>query len=126
MLCLRDGRRARALAAPALRWSYGELLRATTPVLERLWPSYEHERDIGRFRRLLKLGARLSVLELAGLAVVGSPDECLARIERYARAGVTHLLCSVGAGGVPTEVVRESLECIATDLLPRLARRPAD
>jgi alkanesulfonate monooxygenase SsuD/methylene tetrahydromethanopterin reductase-like flavin-dependent oxidoreductase (luciferase family) len=126
MLCLRDGRRARALAAPALRWSYGELLRATTPVLERLWPSYEHERNIGRFRRLLKLGARLSVLELAGLAVVGSPDECVARIERYARAGVTHLLCSVGAGGVPTEVVRESLECIATDVLPRLARPPAD
>jgi len=122
MLCLRDGRRARSLAAPALRWSYGELLRATTPVLERLWPSYTHERNIGRFRRLLRLGTRLSVLELAGLAVVGTPNECVERIRRYERAGVTHLLCSIGAGALPTEVVRESLECIATDVLPALQR----
>ena len=123
MLCLRDGRRARSLAAPALRWSYGELLRATMPVLERLWPSYAHERNIGRFRRLLRLGARLSVLELAGLAVVGTPQECIERIGRYHEAGVTHLLCSIGAGALPTKVVRESLECIATDVLPALRPR---
>jgi alkanesulfonate monooxygenase SsuD/methylene tetrahydromethanopterin reductase-like flavin-dependent oxidoreductase (luciferase family) len=122
MLCLRDGRRARTLAGPALRWSYGELLRVTAPVLERLWPSYEHVRDIGRFRRLLALGARLPVLELAGLAIVGSPAECLQRMRRYQEAGVTHLLCSIGAGALPTDLVCESLECIATDVLPILAQ----
>ncbi len=120
MLCLPDGRRARALAAPALRWSYGQLLRVTAPVLERLLPSYEHFRELGRFRRLLAMGARLPLLELAGLAVVGSPDECLERLRRYRDAGVTHLLCAIGGGALPTEVVRESLECIAAELLPRL------
>lgn len=121
LLCLPDRARARELAAPALRWSYGELLRVTAPVLERLWPSYEHMHQLGRFRRLFKLGARLRVLELAGLAIVGTPAECLERIERLREAGVTHLLCSIGAGAVPTDVVRESLECIASDVLPRLA-----
>lgn len=121
LLCLPDGARARALAAPALRWSYGELLRVTTPVLERLLPSYEHFRDVGRFRRLFALGARLSVLELAGLAVVGTPDHCVERISQFREAGVTHLLCFIGAGALPTEVVRESLECIASEVLPRLA-----
>lgn len=121
MLCLRDGRRARALAAPAFRWSYGELLRITAPVLERLWPSYEQLRDLGRFRRLLALGTRLSVLELAGLAVVGTPEQCIARMRRYRDEGVTHLLCSIGAGALPSDVVRESLECIAHDVLPALA-----
>lgn len=120
MMCLRDGARARALAAPALRWSYGELLRVTAPVLERLVPSYGHFRELGRFRRLFELGARMRVLELAGLVVVGTPAHCLERMERLREAGVTHLLCSIGAGAVPTEVVRESLECIATDVLPRL------
>lgn len=120
MLCLEDGERARALAGPALRWSYGELLRVTAPVLERLVPSYEHFRELGRFRRLFKLGARLRVLELAGLAIVGTPSHCLERMARLKEAGVTHLLCSIGAGAVPTEVVRESLECIASDVLPRL------
>lgn len=112
MLCLRDGARARALAAPALRWSYGELLRVTAPVLERLVPSYEYFRELGRFRRLFKLGARMRVLELAGLVIVGTPAHCIERIGRLRAAGVTHLLCSIGAGAVPTEVVRESLECI--------------
>jgi alkanesulfonate monooxygenase SsuD/methylene tetrahydromethanopterin reductase-like flavin-dependent oxidoreductase (luciferase family) len=121
MLCLRDGRRARELAAPAMRWSYGELLRITEPVLATLWPSYEQLRELGRFRRLFKAGARLSVLELAGLAIVGTPTQCLERIARYRDAGVTHLLCSIGAGAVPAEVVRESLECIASDVLPALA-----
>ena len=46
--------------------------------------------------------------------------ECLARIRRYRDAGVTHLLCSIGAGALPTEIVRESLECIAADVLPAL------
>ncbi len=124
MLCLRDGKRARELAAPAMRWSYGELLRATAPVLETLWPSYEQLHELGRYRRLFKLGARLSVLELVGLAVVGTPAQCLERIARYRDAGVTHLLCSIGAGALPTDVVRESLECIASDVLPALADAP--
>lgn len=124
MLCLRDGRRARALAGPAMRWFYGELLRVTAPVLERLLPGYEHFRDLGRFRRLMHAGARLSMLELAGLVVVGTPAQCLARIRPYRDAGVTHLSCAVGAGALPTEVVRESLECIASDVLPALAGAP--
>lgn len=125
MLCLRDGRRARELAAPAMRWFYGELLRVTGPVLEKLLPSYEQFRDLGRFRRLLRFGARPRVLELAGLTAVGTPEECVARLKRYEDAGVTHLLCAVGAGALPTEIVRESLECIAAEVLPAFADSPA-
>ncbi len=121
VLCLPDERRARALAAPALRWSYGELLRVVAPVLERLVEGYEPFRDIGRFRRLLAAGARLPLLELAGLAVVGTPRQCISRLRRYAEAGVTHLLCSIGAGALPDDVVRESLECIAAEVMPALA-----
>ena len=122
MLCLPDGRRARRLAAPALRWFYGELLRVTAPVLERLLPSYEQMRDLGRFRHLLRLGARLPLLELAGLAIVGTPEQCIERMSRLREAGVTHLLCSVGAGALPTQLVRESLECLAAEVLPAIAR----
>lgn len=125
MLCLRDGRRARDLAAPAMRWFYGELLRVTAPVLESLLPSYEQFRDLGRFRRLFRLGIRPRVLEVAGLTVVGTPEECVARLKRYREAGVTHLLCAVGAGALPTEIVRESLECIAAEVLPALASSAA-
>jgi alkanesulfonate monooxygenase SsuD/methylene tetrahydromethanopterin reductase-like flavin-dependent oxidoreductase (luciferase family) len=121
MLCLRDARRARAVAGPALSWFYGELLRVTGPVLERLYPSYEHFRQLGRFRRLLALGAKPRFLAAAGMTIVGSPDECIARIRRLKAAGVTHLLCAVGGGAVPTETVRESLEVVAQDVMPALA-----
>lgn len=119
-LCLRDARRARALAAPALTWFYGELLRITAPVLEQLYPSYEHFRQLGRFRRLVALGARPRLLEAAGMSLVGSPAECIERIGALERAGVTHLLCAVGAGALETGVVRESLECIAAEVIPAL------
>lgn len=125
IVCLHDGDRARRLAAPAFRWFYDALLRVTAPVLENLLPSYEQFHDLGRFRRLLRLGARPRVLELAGLTVAGTPAECVARIRRYRDAGVTHLLCSIGAGALPTSVVRESLACIAADVLPALAEPAA-
>ncbi|MCC7483887.1 MAG: LLM class flavin-dependent oxidoreductase [Burkholderiales bacterium] len=118
VLCLRDGRRARALAAPALSWFYGELMRVTAPVLESLYPSYEHFRQLGRYRRLIGLGARPRVLAAAGMTIVGSPLECIDRIRKLQRAGVTHLLMAIGAGAVATGVVRESLECIAAEVMP--------
>lgn len=123
MLCLPDARAARALAAPALSWFYGELLRVTAPVLEQLYPSYEHFRSLGRFRRLAKLGARPRFLAAAGMAIVGDPAACIARIRRLEAAGVTHLLCAVGAGALPTEIVHESLECMAREVVPAFRRR---
>ncbi len=120
IVCLPDGARARALAAPAFRWFYEQLLRTTAPVLERLIPSYEHFRDLGRFRSLLRFGGHPKLLELAGMTVVGTPAECLARLARYRDAGVTHLLLAVGAGAIPSAAVRESLECIAAEVLPAL------
>ena len=121
MVCLRDARRARAIAGPALQWFYGELLKVTAPVLESLYPSYEHFRQLGRFRKLLAFGARPRFLAAAGMTIVGSPAECIDRIGRLKDAGVTHLLCAVGGGAVPTEVVRESLECVATEVMPAFA-----
>jgi alkanesulfonate monooxygenase SsuD/methylene tetrahydromethanopterin reductase-like flavin-dependent oxidoreductase (luciferase family) len=121
VLCLRDGRRARQVAAPALTWFYRELLGVTRPVLERLYPSYEHFRSLERFRKLAALGPRPGLLAAAGMTLVGDPDECIARIRKLERAGVTHLLCAVGAGAVPTEVVHESLECLAKEVMPAFA-----
>jgi alkanesulfonate monooxygenase SsuD/methylene tetrahydromethanopterin reductase-like flavin-dependent oxidoreductase (luciferase family) len=125
MLCLRDGRRARAVAGPALSWFYGELLRVTRPVLETLYPSYEHFRQLGRFRRLIEAGARPRALAAAGMTLVGSPAECIERIAKLERAGVTHLLLAIGAGAVASGVVRESLECIAAEILPAFPTRGA-
>lgn len=121
IFCLDDGKRARELAAPAFEWYYRELYKTTLPVLERLYPSYEQLRELGHFRHLFRLGINLTLLKTFGMAVVGSPDECIEQLQKYREAGVTHLLCAVGAGALPTEQVRESMQVIAEAVMPALA-----
>lgn len=118
VFCLPDGKRAKELAAPAFEWYYGELYKTVLPVLERLYPSYEQLRELGHFRHLFKLGINLTLLKTFGMAVVGSPEECIEQLAKYREAGVTHLLCSVGAGALPTEWVRESMQVIAEEVMP--------
>lgn len=120
IFCLPDGQRARQLAKPALTWFYNALFATTLPVLEKLYPSYEHFHDLGRFRSLIKLGINLKLLETFGMAVVGTPAECIEKLQKYREAGVTNLLCAVGAGALPTEAIQESMHCIAADVMPAL------
>ena len=120
ILCLPDGNRARALAKDALVWFYQQLFATTLPVLERLYPSYEHFHDLGKFRNLLKSGINLRLLETFGMTVVGSPAECIAQLQKYREAGVTNLLCAVGAGALDTAIIQESIHCIAEQVMPAL------
>lgn len=121
MLCLANGARARRLAHDAFSWFYGELYRSTQPVLEKLYPGYEHMHEIGRFRHLLKLGVNLGLTDFAGLTVVGTPEECIARLAKYRDAGVTHILCAFGAGALDSTTTRESMTLFAEQVMPAFA-----
>lgn len=121
VLCLADGARARELAQPAFTWFYRELYRTTLPVLEKLYPGYEQIHELGRFRQLMKLGIDFGLADMAGLTVVGTPAECVAKLAKYADAGVTNLLCAFGAGAVESSVVRESMALFAREVAPAFA-----
>ena len=123
VLCLKDGKRARALAQPAFTWFYRELYKTTLPVLEQLYPSYEQIHELGRFRRLMKLGIDFGLADTFGLTVVGDPEGCVAKLQKYAAAGVTHVLCAFGAGAVETSIVRESMELFAREVMPAFAEK---
>lgn len=118
--CDSDGRRARRVAKPALEWFYRHLLEQTRPVLEQLHDGYEYYRKWGRFRGLLGQGVNLRLLELLGMAVVGTPAECVSRLRELEAAGVDHVLCAVGAGALPTQKTREAMTRIAEDVVPAL------
>jgi len=118
IVCLADGERARNLAREAFSWFYGELYKTTLPVLEKLYPGYEHMHELGRFRHLMTLGVNLGLTDFAGLTVVGTPEECIARLRKYRDAGVTHLLCAFGAGALDTSITRESMELFAAEVMP--------
>ena len=118
IVCLPDRKRAREIAKQALTWFYHELYKTTLPVLEKLYPSYEHFHELGRFRELMKLGINLTLLETFGMAVVGDPQDCIKQLRKFQQAGVTHLLCAIGAGAIPSETVQESMRCIADEVMP--------
>lgn len=123
IVCLPDAKRAQALAKPAFEWFYRALYQTTLPLLEKLYPSYEAYKELGKFRQLFSLGIQSSLLQKFGMAIAGSPAQCLAALQKYQAAGVTHFLLAIGAGGLPTEVVRESMQCIAQEVLPALRAR---
>ncbi|MBI5750695.1 MAG: LLM class flavin-dependent oxidoreductase [Hydrogenophilales bacterium] len=118
IVCLPDAKRAQALAKPAFEWFYRALYQSTLPVLEKLYPSYEAFAELGKFRQLLALGINAKLLQTFGMAVAGSPEQCIEALSKYRAAGVTHILLAAGAGALPTEVVRESMQCIAQDVMP--------
>jgi len=118
IVCLPERDRAKHVAKQALTWFYHELYKTTLPVLEKLYPSYEHFHDLGRFREMLKLGINLRLLQTFGMVVVGDPEDCIKQLRTYQAAGVTHMLCAVGAGAVKTEIVQESMRCIAEHVMP--------
>jgi alkanesulfonate monooxygenase SsuD/methylene tetrahydromethanopterin reductase-like flavin-dependent oxidoreductase (luciferase family) len=118
IVCLPDREQAKKVAKQALTWFYNELYKTTLPVLEKLYPSYEHFHELGKFREVMKLGINLTLLETFGMAVVGNPADCIRQLRKYEKAGVTHMLLAVGAGATETEIVRESLRCIAEEVMP--------
>jgi len=120
ILCLPDGKRAKQLAKPAFEWFYRALFQTIRPVLEQLYPSYEHFRELGRFRALLEHGINAGLLQTFGMAVAGTPAECIEHLAQYREQGVTHILLAVGAGAVPIEVAHESMRCIAEEVMPAL------
>ena len=121
ILCLADGTRAGQLAHDAFGWFYRELYKTTLPVLERLYPGYEHMHELGRFRSLMKLGVNLGLTDFAGLTVVGTPAECIAKLRKYHDAGITHLLCAFGAGALDSATTRESMTLFAREVMPAFA-----
>lgn len=121
VLCLHDAARAQRLAHDAFTWFYGALFKATQPVLEKLYPGYEHMHEIGRFRSLMKLGVNLGLTDFAGLTVVGTPQQCIARLRKYQEAGVTHILCAFGAGALDTATTCESMRLFAEQVMPAFA-----
>ena len=64
------------------------------------------------------LGINAKLLQTFGMAVAGSPEQCIEALSKYRAAGVSNVLLAVGAGALPTEVVRESMECIAEEVMP--------
>ncbi|MEZ5734601.1 MAG: LLM class flavin-dependent oxidoreductase [Novosphingobium sp.] len=57
------------------------------------------------------------------MVIVGTPDECLAKLARYEEAGVDQLLCYLNFGYLPHDAVMKSIELLGMHVIPELKKR---
>jgi len=53
------------------------------------------------------------------VALVGTPPQVTAQLQRYVEAGVTHVFARLSLDGMPPEVARETIEAMGRDVIPR-------
>ena len=53
---------------------------------------------------------------------MGDPDQCLAKMRRYAELGVDRLLCYVQFGYLPHESVTHTIELLGKRVIPELEK----
>jgi alkanesulfonate monooxygenase SsuD/methylene tetrahydromethanopterin reductase-like flavin-dependent oxidoreductase (luciferase family) len=58
----------------------------------------------------------------ADMIIIGTPDECLAKLSRYEEIGIDAVLAFVQFGGVPHEATMRSMELLGQKVIPELAR----
>ncbi len=52
------------------------------------------------------------------MVIVGDVEHCRRKVERYAAAGLDHLICLMQADRIPHEQVMRSIELFATEIMP--------
>lgn len=121
VVVLDDHRRARQIAERNIRWFYEQLLRLTAPALERGGESYRYYREeLATLRELTGGTPSLDALDAAGMVIAGSPDYAIERLRKLAGTGLDHVLCAVGAGGVPHADVLRTIELMGERVIPAL------
>ena len=54
------------------------------------------------------------------MIIIGDPDECVEKFERYQGIGCDTVLCNVQFGHLPHETIMTCLELLGTKVIPKL------
>lgn len=77
------------------------------------------------FARVGQFLASATIDQLDALAIFGDPQRCLEKVQRYAAAGVQHMLLMFDWGGMPQPTVFRSMELFARHVMPHVQAVPA-
>jgi alkanesulfonate monooxygenase SsuD/methylene tetrahydromethanopterin reductase-like flavin-dependent oxidoreductase (luciferase family) len=128
MFVANNRKHAHEVAKRNIAWFYKLLLMLTRPVLARAPKTYE---SYGELQRVLGASegtmeqfmanpdGMFEMLRDSGMILAGTPDDVAEKIADLEKRGVNHVLCAVGAGGVPHEDVMSSIDLIANEVAPR-------
>jgi alkanesulfonate monooxygenase SsuD/methylene tetrahydromethanopterin reductase-like flavin-dependent oxidoreductase (luciferase family) len=121
--------KAREFAGPYVLWRYQKVhemeppapkptlarkLRRRAPVLRPML-SAPH----------LKEPSEITENDLVSFDLFGTPDDCIARLLEFEKAGVCNVICWFSYGGMPDEAVRRSMTLFAREVMPAFERAAA-
>ncbi len=69
--------------------------------------------------KMMKGECTFEDLDEHDMVIVGDVDHCARKVERYAAAGLDHLICLMQADRIPHEKVMRSIELFAKEIFPR-------
>lgn len=118
--CAENRERARTLAGDGLVWAFGQIFALTRPLIQGQLAGYESYRRFRWIAPLLERTLSLRVLEMLGLAVVGTPDDVTARLQDLAASGLDRVSLVLGGGDVAWVDQKRCLDLLARDVLPRI------
>lgn len=102
-------------------WWYQNLAQFT---LQWEMPHYSPEEQAKAFP-LLEKHARgevnLETFHEEDMIIIGTPDECLRKIQRYAEVGVDQVICYKQFGYLANEDIKRSMSLLGEHVIPRLS-----
>ena len=54
-------------------------------------------------------------------AIIGTPDQCVAKIKELREQGIEYFICFFSFGGIPHQKVMRSMELFASEVMPRFS-----
>ena len=61
-------------------------------------------------------------LDAEDMVIVGDPDKCIRKLEKYQAIGIDRVLCLMQAGRIPHDRVSESIKLFGKYVIPHFAR----
>jgi len=72
--------------------------------------------------RVMEGAVTFEELDAEDMVIVGDPDKCARKLERYRSIGLDRVLCLMQAGRIPGERVKRSIELFGKHVVPQFSR----
>lgn len=84
--------------------------------------SMDLSKDFPLIPKMMRGQITYDELDQEDMVIVGDPDHCIRKLERYQRAGCNRVLCLMQASRIPHDAVLRSIDLFGNHVIPHFAR----
>ncbi|MFQ5667345.1 MAG: LLM class flavin-dependent oxidoreductase, partial [Candidatus Binatia bacterium] len=88
---------------------------------QQIGPYEEFRRAHPIIAKVIDNSVTFEELDAEDMVIVGNPDKCVRKLEKYQAAGIDRVLCLMQAGHIPPDAVMKSIRLFGQYVIPRFA-----